>query len=70
VALLSAGSVLWMLTLINSVIAALAVRRDSHAITWRDAAPLMLIGLAMTLAELSAIDAARAYLTSALGLPF
>ncbi len=69
-AILSSGSVLWMLTLINSLLATLAARRENRAVRWRDAAPLMLVGLAMTLVELSTIDLGRAYLTRALGLPF
>jgi hypothetical protein len=69
-AILSSGSVLWMLTLINSVLVTVFARRENRAITWRDAAPLMLVGLAMTLIELSTIDLGRAYLTRLLGLPF
>jgi uncharacterized membrane protein len=69
-AILSSGSVLWMLTLINSLLATLTARRENRAVRWRDAAPLMLVGLAMTLVELSTIDLGRAYLTRALGLPF
>lgn len=69
-ALLSSGGVLWVLTLINSMLATIAARRENHAATFKDAAPLMLVGLAMTLVELSAIDLGRVYLTRALGLPF
>lgn len=69
-AILSSGTVLWMLTLINSVLATLAARRENRSFTWREAAPLMTVGLAMTLVELSTIDFGRAYLTRWLGLPF
>jgi hypothetical protein len=69
-AILSSGTVLWMLTLINSVLATLAARRENRSFTWREAAPLMIVGLAMTLVELSMIDFGRAYLTRLLGLPF
>lgn len=69
-AILSSGTVLWMLTLINSVLATLAARRENRSFTWREAAPLMTVGLAMTLVELSTIDFGRAYLTRLLGLPF
>jgi uncharacterized membrane protein len=69
-AILSSGSVLWMLTLINSVLATIFARRENRAVTWRNAAPLMLVGLAMALGELSTIDLGRAYLTRLLGLPF
>jgi uncharacterized membrane protein len=69
-AILSSASVLWMLTLINSVLVTIAARRENRALTWRDAAPLMVVGLAVALAELSAIDLGRVYLTRSLGLPF
>ncbi len=69
-ALLSSGSVLLMLTLINSVLATVTARRENRALSWRGAAPLMLVGLAMTLTELWTIDVARAYATRVFGLPF
>jgi len=69
-AVLSSGGVLWVLTLINSMLATIAARRENHAATFKDVVPLMLVGLAMTLVELSAIDLGRVYLTRALGLPF
>jgi len=69
-AVLSSGGVLWVLTLINSLLATIAARRENRAATWWGAAPLLLVGLAMALLELSAIDLARVYLTRALGLPF
>jgi len=69
-AILSSGSVLWMLTLINSVLATIIVRRENTALAWRDAAPMMIVGLALTLTELSLIDLGRAWLTQTLGLPF
>jgi len=69
-AILSAGSVVWMLTLINSLLATIVARRENRAISWRDAAPMLLIGLAATLAELSTIDFVRAYATAKLGLPY
>jgi uncharacterized membrane protein len=69
-AILSAGSVVGMLTLINSLLATIVARRENRAMTWRDAAPMLLIGLAATLAELSTIDFVRAYATAKLGLPY
>jgi len=69
-AVLSSGGVLWVLTLINSLLATIAARRENRAATWWEAAPLLLVGLAIALLELSAIDLARVYLTRALGLPF
>jgi uncharacterized membrane protein len=69
-AILSSGGVVWVLTLINALLATIAARRENHAVTFKDAAPLLLAGLAMALVELSAIDLGRVYLTRALGLPF
>jgi uncharacterized membrane protein len=69
-ALLSSGSVLWMITLINSVLATILARRENRASSWRAAAPMLLVGLAMALVELSTIDFGRAYLTNLLGLPY
>ena len=69
-AILSAGSVVWMLTLINSLLATIVARRENRAVTWKDAAPMLLIGLAATLAELSMIDFVRAYATAKFGLPY
>ena len=69
-ALLSSASVLWMITLINSVLATILARRENRASSWRAAAPMLLVGLAMALVELSTIDFGRAYLTNLLGLPY
>jgi hypothetical protein len=69
-AILSGGSVLWMITLINSVLATITARRENTSFNWRDAAPMMIVGLAMALVELSTMDFGRAFLTRALGLPF
>ena len=69
-AILSSGSVLWMFTLINSVVVTVVARRENTALTWRDAAPTMIVGLTLALVELSVIDFGRAWLTQALGLPF
>jgi uncharacterized membrane protein len=69
-AILSAGSVVGMLTLVNSLLTTIVARRENRAVTWRDAAPMLLVGLAATLIELSTIDFARAYATAALGLPY
>jgi hypothetical protein len=69
-AILSSISVLWMFALINTVVATVVARRENVAHTWLDAAPVMIAGLALALAELSVIDFGRAWLTQALGLPF
>jgi hypothetical protein len=69
-AILSSISVLWMFALINTVVATVVARRENTAHTWLDAAPVMIAGLALALAELSVIDFGRAWLTQALGLPF
>jgi len=69
-AILSSVSVLWMFALINTVVATVVARRENTAHTWLDAAPVMIVGLALALTELSVIDFGRAWLTQALGLPF
>ncbi len=69
-AILSSGSVLWFITLINSFMATIIARRENRASSWRQAAPMLLVGLALALVELSVIDFGRAYLTNLLGLPY
>ena len=41
-ALISAGGVLWMLALVNTMILLILFRQDSQAETWRDAVPPLL----------------------------
>lgn len=69
-ALLSVAGALAMLTLVNTMLVTLALRRDGRAGDWRDALPLLVAGLALALVELLLINLARAWLTAEMGLPF
>jgi len=66
-ALLSSGGVLWMLTVVNTMILLILFGQDSRAQTWRDAAPYLLSGLTATLLELSAVSIIRYALTGTMG---
>jgi uncharacterized membrane protein len=68
-ALLSAGGVLWMLTLVNTMILLIVFRRDSQAETWRDTMLPLLGGLVAALLELTAIGMLRFALTGTMGWP-
>lgn len=69
-ALVSVGGTLMMLTLVNTMIVALVLKREARVQNWRKALPLLMAGLALGTLELLAINVLRASLTSALGLPF
>lgn len=69
-ALLSVGGVLTLLTLVNTMLLALLLRREALAHTVRDALPLVVAGLALGLLELLAINWVRAALTDRWNLPF
>lgn len=69
-ALLSALGVVMMLTLLNSVIAALILGRESYARTWLQALVPLTVGAAMSVLEMSALIGIRVYLTTSMGLPF
>ncbi len=68
-ALLSALGVLTLLTMVNSMVAALALRRDGMAETWLDAIFVLAPGLALTLTEILVIGLIRSALALRLGLP-
>lgn len=69
-ALLSVAGTLMLLTLVNTMILTLALRRDGQAQRRRDVAPLLSAGAALALLEVLAINLLRAWLTAALDLPF
>jgi len=50
-----------MLAMVNSMILLILMRRESRARTWRDAAPVLLAGLALGVAEVCIIAAARLF---------
>lgn len=59
VALVSALGVLLMLTLVNAILVLVVTRQEASAVTWRDAALPMLVGLALALVEVGIIDFVR-----------
>ena len=69
-ALLSVGGTLMMLTIVNTMLVTLLLRREAQARSWRDALPLLTAGLALGMLELLAINLFRTWLTAKLGLPF
>jgi uncharacterized membrane protein len=69
-AILSSLGVLLMLTIINSMIAAVVLRRESYAQTWLQALPPLVVGAALAILEITGMVVLRAYLTIAWGLPF
>ena len=69
-ALLSSLGVILMLVIINSMIAAIVLRREGYARTWRQALVPLTTGAALALLEIAAIAALRSYLTRTMGMPF
>jgi hypothetical protein len=69
-AIVSALSVLIMLTAVNTMIILIVTRRENTAETWLDALLPLSLGLLATLAEIAAMDLLRLALTQQLGLPF
>jgi uncharacterized membrane protein len=67
VSLLTTAGVLWMLTLVNTMILLILFRQDSQAETWRDAAASLLFGLIATLVELTAMGTFRYLVTGTMG---
>ena len=63
VSFLTTTGVLWMLTLVNTMILLILFRQDSRAETWRDAMPFFLFGLTTTLLELTAMGTFRYLIT-------
>jgi uncharacterized membrane protein len=69
IAFVSAGGVLCMLTLVNTMILLILARQDGQATTWREATLPLLGGLVMTLLELTAIALIRYLLTGTMAWP-
>jgi uncharacterized membrane protein len=70
VAILSSLGVLLLLTLLNAMIAAILLRREGVARTWRQALLPLATGLALALLEIAALDLLRDWLVARFGLPF
>ena len=69
-ALLSVAGTLMMLTIVNTMLVTIVLKRSGTVERWRDALPLMVAGLALALVEIIVIDLFRAWLTSMYGLSF
>ena len=68
-ALLTSAGVLWMLSLVNTMILLILFRRDSQAETWQDALAALSMGLLATAIELSTMGTVRYLLTGTRGWP-
>jgi uncharacterized membrane protein len=70
VAIMSVLGVLTMLTVVNSLIIIIVIRREAQAVTWWDAALPITLGFAATLVEVAVIVLLRWKFSIALGIPF
>ena len=69
-AIISAGGLLAIVTVLNTVMVLIITRREGQAQTWQQASLPLLIGLILTIIELSAISYLRFSLTGTMtGLP-
>jgi uncharacterized membrane protein len=69
-AILSSAGVLLMLTMINTMIAAVVLGREGFARNWLQALVPLTVGLGLAILQMAAMILLRAYLTTTLGLPF
>lgn len=69
-AIVSTGGVLALLSMVNTMIVLILLQHESAADNWRQALPPLIMGMALSVLELSAMIAARLILTSTVGLPF
>jgi uncharacterized membrane protein len=69
-AILSTGGVMLMLTAVNLMIAVTMTHQEGKAENWAQAAPLLLLSVAMALVEIASMDIFRGGLTRWLNLPF
>lgn len=68
-ALISAGGVLWMLTLVNTMILLIVLRQENQVETWPETVAPLLGGLTATLLELTGVGVLRYLLTGTMGWP-
>jgi uncharacterized membrane protein len=68
-ALSSVAGELLMLSLVNTLVLCILLRREALAEGWRQVAPLWLLGLAAAMVEINLINLARQALNRFLGLP-
>lgn len=69
-ALLSVGGTLMMLTIVNTMLVAIALRRSNQLTRWLDVLPLLAAGLALAVIQIVLINLLRSWLTAKMGLPF
>jgi len=69
-AILSGAGVLLMLTMINTMIAAVILGREGFARSWPQALVPLTVGAGLALLQMAAMILLRAYLTTTLGLTF
>ncbi len=69
-AILSTVGVVVMLVVINSMIIAVVLGREGYARTWQQALIPLVVGMALTILQITAMDLFRVYITAKLGLPF
>jgi len=70
VAILSSLGALLLLTLLNAMIAAIVLRREGAAQTWRQALVPLTTGVGLALLQIAALDLLRDWLVALFGLPF
>jgi hypothetical protein len=70
IALISALGVLMLLTIVNGLLFALAIKRAGKMTRWRELVLPMSVGLLLTLVEIGVIDWLRATFVQAYGLAF
>jgi hypothetical protein len=70
VATLSVMGVLAILTVVNSMVVIIAIRREAEAVAWWDAGLPIALGFAATMVELAIIALLRWQLSATLGIPF
>ncbi|HSJ54556.1 MAG TPA: DUF2085 domain-containing protein [Anaerolineae bacterium] len=69
-AILSSAGVVLMLTMINTMIAAVILGREGYARSWPQALVPLIVGAGLALLQMAAMILLRAYLTTTLGLTF
>ena len=70
VATLSVMGVLAILTVVNSMVVIIAMRREAEAVAWWDAGLPIALGFAATMVELAIIALLRWQFSATLGIPF
>ena len=70
VATLSVMGVLAILTVVNSMVVIIAIRREAEAVAWWDAGLPIALGFAATMVELAIIALLRWQFSATLGIPF